>query len=187
MAGCELIEVGSADSRERWTAARARHHAWHERARPGSADGTKRALRAAQDCTLLCMAAGCESLVHLQCARRHARAFNRASFALGDGCANRLCTRSHAQPRHIACTQAARARRQHARAVAVDGAHAREPLGRATVAHGRRRAAPHSADGPGGCVTYSYRMCCIVLYSWLYCVYAVLSNTADSPCPALTV
>jgi hypothetical protein len=106
VAGCELIEVGSADSRERWTAARARHHAWHERARPGSADGTKRALRAAQGCTLLCMAAGCESLVHLQSARRHARAFNRASFALGDGCANRLCTRSHAQPRHIACTQA---------------------------------------------------------------------------------
>ena len=95
--GCEKIEVADLASRKRWTAARARHHPVG-RARRGYAQGTKDALRRAQEHTVVCTAPGCRALVHLQAARQQARKDGRQTFMAGDGCASRMCARSHVQP-----------------------------------------------------------------------------------------
>ena len=41
-----LVKVAGAEALTRWEAARARHHPYGSRARPGLADGTQEALRA---------------------------------------------------------------------------------------------------------------------------------------------
>ena len=91
--GCTLLQVGGLEALERWDAARRRHHAYGSRAKPGYAEGTAQALAAAQGQTLVCMEPCCGALVHLQAARRQARAAGRSTFVVGDGCASN-CERS---------------------------------------------------------------------------------------------
>jgi len=100
---CVLLEVADADARERWAAARRRSHG--PRAKPGYAMGTARALKAAQGCTVVCMKEGCGALVHLQAARRQARAAARTIFVSGDGCASKSCSGGHVQPGRFARRQ----------------------------------------------------------------------------------
>lgn len=83
-----------AATRACWTASRAQHVAWHERARRGHAEGTLRALGAAHKLTLVCQRKGCGALVHMQAARRRARAAGRLTFAHGDGCGSRRCSKN---------------------------------------------------------------------------------------------
>ena len=96
-AGCAKIEVADLASRQRWTAARARHHPGG-RPRRGHAQGTRDALRRAQGHTVVCTAPGCGALVHLQSARQQARKDGRQTFVEGDGCASWTCAHSHPQP-----------------------------------------------------------------------------------------
>lgn len=107
--GCGLIEVASMEARARWEAARARHHPWGSRARPGLAAGTQEALHDAQHQLIMCLRHECRSLVHLQSARQQARAAGRDALAAGDGCASRLCTLGHVRPQRFARTQEAMA------------------------------------------------------------------------------
>jgi hypothetical protein len=80
------------DSRAEWAAARARHHPYGSRARRGRAVGTLRAIGTAQALTLRCQADG--ALVHMQSARRQARAEGRDEYEAGDGCGSRRCSRN---------------------------------------------------------------------------------------------
>ena len=107
--GFTLIQVASAQSVERWEAARRRHHAFGSRAKPGFADGSREAIDASRGHTIVCGAPACGALVHLQVARRHARAAKRLHLADGDGCASQVCSRSH-RPKRYATRQAQMAR-----------------------------------------------------------------------------
>ena len=78
------------DTRAEWAAARARHHPYGSRARRGRAEGTLRAIGTAQALTLRCQVDG--ALVHMQAARRRARAEGRDKYEAGDGCSGPLCT-----------------------------------------------------------------------------------------------
>ena len=104
--GCTHIEVAGADALERWASVRRRHNPYGSRARPGHADGTALALAKAQGQTLICMQRHCGSFVHLQAARRHARAAGRMTFSAGDGCASKQCSRAHVQSGRLARRQA---------------------------------------------------------------------------------
>ena len=104
--GCIILELAGIAGLERWAAARACHHAYGSRAQPGSAPGTLQALANALGNTVLCVSPDCGALVHLNAARRAARASGRSIFMPGDGCANRSCTRTHAQPARYARRQA---------------------------------------------------------------------------------
>ena len=104
--GGALLEVADLESRERWAAARRRHHAYGSRAQPGYAHGTARALARAQGQTLICMDDECGALVHLQAARRQARAAGRSTFIVGDGCASKHCSGGCVQPGRFARRQA---------------------------------------------------------------------------------
>ena len=100
--GCVLLEVGGIEAFTRWAEARARHHPWGSRARPGFAPGTVEALRAAQSQLILCT---CGALVHLQSARAQARKAGRCFIVRGDGCGSSLCSDSHVQPGRFARRQ----------------------------------------------------------------------------------
>ena len=104
--GFELHEVGGAEARLRWAAARARHHP-DGRDDKGCADGTVQALEAARKQLIMCGA--CGALVQLQAARRLARKAGRSRIADGDGCSSSTCTTSHAQPHRFARGQEERA------------------------------------------------------------------------------
>lgn len=104
--GCVLLEVGGIEAFTRWAEARARHHPWGSRARPGFAPGTVEALRAAQSQLVLCT---CGALVHLQSARAQARKAGRCFIVRGDGCGSSLCSSSHVQPSRFARRQLERA------------------------------------------------------------------------------
>ena len=80
------------DTREEWEASRARHHSYGSRARRGRAKGTLRSIGTAQALTLRCRADG--ALVHVQSARRRARAEGREEYMPGDGCSSRHCSRN---------------------------------------------------------------------------------------------
>ena len=80
------------DTRAEWAAARARHHPYGSRARRGRAEGTLRAIGTAQALTLRCQVDG--ALVHMQAARRRARAEGRDKYEAGDGCCSRRCSRN---------------------------------------------------------------------------------------------
>lgn len=60
----------------------------------GNAPGTRRALEQSHKLVLMCEADDCSALVDLQSARRRARAQGRQSFAAGDGCGSRSCSRN---------------------------------------------------------------------------------------------
>jgi hypothetical protein len=103
----ESIQCGTAEQRAVWAARRACF--WHGRyPRPGTAETTKAALRAAHGQTLLCRVPECRALVDLQSARRIARAAGRSRFQPGDGCGSKSCSakhwrrRFHAQQRKMA-------------------------------------------------------------------------------------
>ena len=81
------------DSHEEWAASRARHHPYDSRARRGRAKGTLRSIGTAQALTLRCRADG--ALVHMQSARRRARAEGRDEYEAGDGCSSRRCSRNY--------------------------------------------------------------------------------------------
>jgi hypothetical protein len=104
--GFELHEVGGAEARLRWAAARARHHP-DGRDDKGCADGTVQALGAARKQLIMCGV--CGALVQLQAARRLARKAGRSRIADGDGCSSSTCTTSHAQPHRFARGQEERA------------------------------------------------------------------------------
>ena len=104
--GFELHEVGGAEARLRWAAARARHHP-DGRDDKGCADGTVQALEAARKQLIMCGV--CGALVQLQAARRLARKAGRSRIADGDGCSSSTCTTSHAQPHRFARGQEERA------------------------------------------------------------------------------
>ena len=80
------------DTREEWEASRARHHSYGSRARRGRAKGTLRSIGTAQALTLRCRADG--ALVHMQSARRRAKAEGRDEYEAGDGCSSRCCSRN---------------------------------------------------------------------------------------------
>lgn len=80
------------DTRAEWAAARARCHPYGSRAERGRAAGTLRAIGTAQALTLRCRADG--ALVHMQAARRRARAEGRDEYEAGDGCGSRRCSRN---------------------------------------------------------------------------------------------
>ena len=90
----DTIQCGTMEQRAIWEARRAsfRHGRYP---RPGTADSTKEALKAAHGHTLLCRVPDCRSLVDLQSARRIARAADRRHFEPGDGCGSRCCSRKH--------------------------------------------------------------------------------------------
>lgn len=90
----EAIRCGTASQRVIWEARRACWQ-WGRYPRPGTAESTKAALRAAHAQTLLCRVPECRSLVDLQSARRIARSAGRRSFEPGDGCAGRRCSAKH--------------------------------------------------------------------------------------------
>lgn len=60
----------------------------------GNALGTRRALAQSHKLVLKCAAPGCAALVDLQAARRRARERGRRTFAAGDGCGSRTCSRN---------------------------------------------------------------------------------------------
>ena len=99
--GLRAVKLAGLAGLERWAAARARGGFWQSGFRRGKADGTRRALRRALGQTLVCQQEGCNAFVHLQSARKAAHRAGRAYFAVGDGCASRRCTRSHAQLRRF--------------------------------------------------------------------------------------
>lgn len=88
------IQCGTMEQRAVWEERRA---CWRQGRypRPGTAESTMAALRAAHAQTLLCRVPECRSLVDLQSARRGAHAAGRRSFQPGDGCANRCCSAKH--------------------------------------------------------------------------------------------
>jgi len=90
----DTIQCGTLEQRAVWAARRACF--WYGRyPRPGTAETTKAALRAAHAQTLLCRVPECRALVDLQSARRVAQAAGRRSFQPGDGCSSRCCSRKH--------------------------------------------------------------------------------------------
>ena len=93
-ADLETIRCGTMEQRAIWEARRAcfRHGRYP---RPGTAETTKEALRAAHVQTLLCKDPACRHLVDLQSARRIARAAGRSRFEPGDGCGSRSCSAKH--------------------------------------------------------------------------------------------
>ena len=103
----ESIQCGTVEQRAVWEARRA---CWRygRYPRPGTAETTKAALKAAHAQTLLCMESECRSLVDLQSARAVARAAGRRAFRAGDGCASRRCSakfwksRYHSQQQKMA-------------------------------------------------------------------------------------
>jgi len=87
----ETIQCGTVEQRAVWAARRACF--WYGRyPRPGTAESTRAALRAAHGQTLLCRVPECRALVDLQSARRIARAAGRNCFEPGDGCSSRRCS-----------------------------------------------------------------------------------------------
>jgi hypothetical protein len=84
-------------TRNAWAAARARHHP-NGRAQRGEAEGTARALAAAQSLTLVCARVDCNALVHLPAARRQAIKEGRDEFEPGDGCGSKTCSRGNFRP-----------------------------------------------------------------------------------------
>ena len=136
--GCMQIEIAGKAALERWAAARRRHHPYGSRARPGYADGTVEALAKAQGHTLMCMRQSCGALVHLQAARRHARAAGRSFFSPGDGCATKQCSRGRVRPGRVA-------RRQFQMAAAVlDGSRVLVLWPQTAEARTNLWAAPHA-------------------------------------------
>lgn len=90
----EIIQCGTLGQRAVWEARRACWR-WGRYPRPGTAETTKAALKAAHAQTLLCQVPECAALVDLQSARRIARAAGRNCFEPGDGCASGCCSRKH--------------------------------------------------------------------------------------------
>lgn len=91
-AGDELYHLWRADWR---VAAEARARgAWRLRVGKGNAPGTREALRRSHTLVMVCCAKGCAAFVDLQAARRAARKNGRSTFASGDGCASRVCSRN---------------------------------------------------------------------------------------------
>lgn len=90
-----LSLIASDETQDEWIAARARHHAWGSRARPGFADGSQDALDICRSLTLVCEQECCGALVHWMAALRQARAAQRAAFTPGDGCSSRMCSKNH--------------------------------------------------------------------------------------------
>ena len=89
-----IIQCGTMEQRAIWAERRARF--CHGRyPRPGTAESTKQALKAAHGYTLLCRVPKCRALVDLQSARRIARTAGRSRFESGDGCGSRCCSRKH--------------------------------------------------------------------------------------------
>ena len=87
----ETIQCGTVEQRAVWAARRACF--WYGRyPRPGTAESTRAALRAAHGQTLLCRVPECRALVDLQSARRIARAAGRDRFEPGDGCGSKSCS-----------------------------------------------------------------------------------------------
>lgn len=88
------IRCGTVEQRVVWEERRAcwRHGRFP---RPGKAESTKEALKAAHGHTLICKVQACRSLVDLQTARRIARAAGRSDFEDGDGCGSRCCSAKH--------------------------------------------------------------------------------------------
>jgi len=87
----ESIQCATLEQRAVWAERRARF--WYGRyPRPGTAESTQNALKAAHAQTLLCMEPTCRSIVDLQSARAVARAAGRRSFRAGDGCSSRRCS-----------------------------------------------------------------------------------------------
>ena len=90
----ESIECGTVEQRAEWAARRASF--WYGRyPRPGKAESTKGALKAAHGQTLLCQDPECRALLDLQSARRIARAAGRRRFEAGDGCGSKSCSAKH--------------------------------------------------------------------------------------------
>ena len=83
------------DSHTEWAESRARHQPYGSREKRGLAEGTLRALATAQALTAVCSVVGCSSLVHVQAARRQAKAAGRADYLPGDGCGSRGCSLKH--------------------------------------------------------------------------------------------
>ena len=84
--GPARVERAGVEGLRRWAAARARHHSYGSRHRPGHAPGTLRALALAHGHTILCGTSGCRALVDLQAARAAARRDERAHLDDADGC-----------------------------------------------------------------------------------------------------
>ena len=90
---------------EAWDAGRRRHQPWGSRPHRGFADGTARALAAAQSLTLVCGNGGCTALVHYPAARRQANTAGRDSYAPGDGCGSKACSGGSYRPGQFADNQ----------------------------------------------------------------------------------
>ena len=90
----ETIRCGTLEQRAVWEARRACF--WHGRyPRPGTAETTQNALKAAHAQTLLCRVPECRSIVDLQSARRIAHSAGRNCFEPGDGCGSKSCSAKH--------------------------------------------------------------------------------------------
>lgn len=90
----DTLRCGTVEQRVVWEERRAcwRHGRYP---RPGTAETTRRALKAAHGHTLLCKVPECRSLVDLQSARRTARSAGHRSFEPGDGCGSKPCSVKH--------------------------------------------------------------------------------------------
>lgn len=80
----QLMPTAGADGLRRWAADRSRFRLRSERARPGRAKGTGKALAAAHGHMIVCL--GCAALVDLQAARAAARRAGRRVIRRADGC-----------------------------------------------------------------------------------------------------
>jgi len=80
----QLVPTAGIEGLRRWAASRARCRLHSERARPGRAEGTGKALAAAHRHTIVCL--GCDGLVDLQAARAAARRAGRRTIGPADGC-----------------------------------------------------------------------------------------------------
>ena len=79
-----LVPTAGVEGLRRWAADRARCRLHSERARPGCAEGTRKALAAAHRHTIVCL--GCAAFVDLQAARAAARRAGSHSIGPTDGC-----------------------------------------------------------------------------------------------------
>ena len=88
------LEFGGLEARDRWAANRASGWFPTKGLGVGGAPGSEASRQRHRLLTLVCGAPGCTALVNRARARQHAHKAGRTSFAAGDGCASRVCSRA---------------------------------------------------------------------------------------------
>jgi len=88
------LEFGGLEARDRWAANRASGWFPTKGVGVGGAPGSEASRQRHRLLTLVCGAPGCTALVNRARARQHAHKAGRTSFAAGDGCASRVCSRA---------------------------------------------------------------------------------------------